>query len=633
MEPAVVLDAAASAEQVRGKLSLYPRDTWYVIRDNRAAQLRWYVLDGWDLSDATEVCEADQPLNDFVDLEGFGADVRQASDRDRPSPASANAVVLDGTEVVGVLATSDHVIPGIYREWLPSLCNDDPAARLVHFFAWPSVAAPSTAMRGDDVVLTITLSQEQQPSSPIYVRLLPDEREFDLEIDVAAIGFDAPKGWRHKLAVDTTAPSHSVVVPLRVRDDVPPGRIVIHVAFLKGGIVCGYATCVIAVGLAAAEAAPGQSSPCVLPGTDDEAADLLVMIRTADGDNATGRYVWSTSSTRVTVDSRPYPIDLGTDARTFARSLMRDMVDADGTALLEPVLKSIAKEIAAHVPAAFWEALRLTAAAIAVENRPPSVLLYSAEEFVPWELAFMEQPLGDGAPYLAAQVTLGRWLHSQTGAVPPRPPWSIASRDIAILAPDYETVGEARLERALAEARYMVEAHGAIAINATEDDVRRLLDAEVARGDGSPAEIGVVHYAGHGSSDPTRPGSAGLFLVNGKRLSPRIFGATMLGSRFGPLLFINACEVGMGQRLLDDNAGFAAIALRGGFRGFIAPLWAVRDDGAEQVARQFYERTLGENPGEVGSVLRDLRHVPDTNRDATPISYIYYGHPRLLLRR
>lgn len=633
-EPAVVIDATATTERVRAKLSLYPRDTWFVIRDDRTERIDWYALDGWDLLAELEAHDQELPLGDSVNLGAYRAPAFQASDRERLRHTSMTAVVLDGTEVIGVLAGSEHLIPGIYRDWLPTLRDRDPAAaRPVHFFAWPSIAAPSAAAPGDDIVLTIILSQEQQASSPIHVRLLPDEDEFDLEVYVAAVGFDAPDGWCHSLHVRVAAASHSITVPLRVRSDARPGRALVHVAFLKDGIVCGNAACVIAIGLPAAGVTTRQSSPCVLPETDEAAADLLVVIRKADENSATGKYVWSMSSRRATVDAGPFPIDLGDDARTFARSLMRDVVDIDGTALLEPVLKAIGKEIAAHVPPPFWDALHTAAAAVADENRPPSVLLYSAEEFVPWELALMERPLDEGPPYLAAQVILGRWLHSQTGVVPPRPPSSIPSRDIAVLAPDYEAAGRTRLERALAEARYMIEAYGAIAVDATEDAVRRLLDAEVRRDDGSPAEIGVLHYAGHGSSDPTRPGSAGLLLVNGKRLSPRAFGATMLGNRFGPLLFINACEAGMAQRLLDDNAGFAAISLRGGFRGFIAPLWAVDDGAAANVARIFYDMSLGPDFREVGSVLRDLRRCSDSDRHATYLSYVYYGHPRLSLRQ
>jgi len=632
-EPAVVIDASTRVKRARAKRALYPRGTWFVIRDARAAQVVWYALDQWDLD--AELADLDDglQLGEAINLECYRADVLKAWDPENRRSREAPAVVLDGTEVVGIVpGRTKAVIPGVYRDWMPALRDVDAALLPSEaFFAWPSVTAPSAALPGEGIVLTIVLSQQEQATVLIRVPLSPGEKELDLDIDIAAIGFDAPAGWQHTLRVCAEQRLHSISVPLRVRDDARLGLALVHVAFLSGGMVCGNTTCTIAIGPGDSAPACGESSPCVLPGIDEEPADLVVRIKKADGDSSTGRYVWSMTSTRAAIDRRPFSIDLGDDARTFARSLMHDVVDSDGSALLEPVLNAIGKEIAAHVPPEFWKALRAVAG-VAPEGRPPSVLLYSAEEFVPWELAFMDEPLFDGPPHLAAQAIVGRWLHSQSGVVPARPPSTISPQDVAVLSPDYQTRSRPRLERALAEASYMVETHGAIEVNATEDEVRRLLDAELARSDGSPAEIGVVHFAGHAAADPTRPGSAGLFLVNGKRLSPRVFAASMLGRRFGPLLFINACEAGMPQRLLDDNAGFAGTSLRGGFRGFIAPLWIVADTSAGEVARRFYDATLGDVPQPVGGVLRDIRRSANANRDATLLSYVYYGHPHLFLR-
>jgi hypothetical protein len=505
----------------------------------------------------------------------------------------------------------------------------------VRFLAWSSVTAPSTAVAGDEFLLTIGLSRDRHRSSaPIRVDLFDGETAFDLELDVAGSGLEAPRGWSHTLRVDLEGELPSISIPMRVRSDAPNGRALIHVAFLKDGIVCGNATSVMTIGLTEPAALPGEMGACVLPAVDEEPADLLVMIRKADGNSATGRYIWSMRSTRAAVDPRSFPIDLGDDARTFARALMRDVVESDDTALLEPVLRSIGKDIAAHVPPAFWGALHAVATALAPDQRPPSVLFYSAEEFVPWELALMEPGLDDGPPYLGAQAVIGRWLHSQSGVIPASPPSSIPVEDLAVLAPEYdEATYLPTLTAALREAKYMIDEYGAIAVDATDDDIRRLLDAKITRGDGSPAEIRLVHFAGHGSSDPTRPGDAGLYLVNGKRLSPRVFGASTLGSRFGPLLFINACEAGVAQRLLADNAGFAGMSLRGGFRGFIAPLWSVDDATAGAIAHRFYDDTLGSNALPVGNALRDIRRTfRSSSEHSTALSYVYYGHPRLRLR-
>jgi len=633
-EPAVVLDAFMSTELALSRLSHYASAHWCVIRDETVQPPLWHVARVGELVQEIESADPALPLGRAIDRVRHRAQVRRFFEPSSSRTYRRHTVVLDGTEVVGILpAMIDSIIPGLYYEWIPLLHTAAYDRALgSKFLAWPKIEAPSTANPGDELAITITLSREQGASpQEIQVDLRDGETQFDLQIDVAAAGFDAPSGWRSTMHVDRLRELPSISIPLRVRGDAAAGRTLIHVCFLKDGIVCGNATASIAILSNTPVAMATVTSPCLLPMDDELPPDLLVMIRKADDSGSSGRYLWSMRSTRAAIDPTPVLVDLGDDARTFARALMRDLEDHDDTALLEPVLRSIGSDIAAMMPATFWTALQSIAAAIAPEGRPPAVLFYSAEEFVPWELAILPAPLEAGPPYLGAQAVVGRWLHSQSGAVPPSPPSSISVRDIAVLAPDYENTGHENLTFALAEAKHMVDTYGAIEVDATEDEVGRLLDAQVERRDGSPAEIHLVHFACHGKTDPTRPGDAGLYLVNGRRLSPRVFGASTLGSRNGPLLFINACQAGAAQRLLALNSGFAGISLRGGFRAFIAPLWSVADEPAGAVAHRFYEATLGNEGLPVGDVLRAIRRSSAGARQSTFLSYVFYGHPRLRL--
>jgi len=619
-----------STREVRAKLSRYSGTTLCAVRDVLAGTVVWHVLAADEL--LHQLTPAEEPaLCEVMDRKAHRAGVYRAGTRNGPGPHFKYVVVLDGTEMIGILrGDRSDLIPGFYRDWTPMLDAKAIDPRKTKLVVWPSLAAPPTALPGDKFALTVSLSRERIAAMPRLRLSLQDELE--LQVDVAAVGLDAPGGWRYVLHIERTGEVSSLSIPLRVRADATLGPMLIHVAFLKDGVVCGNATCALTIGTDAV-ALPGRSSPCVVPAAAQEPVDLLVMIRKADGNSATGRYIWSMTSTRVVVDERPFPIDLGDDAQTFARAVMQDVVYNDDTALLEPVLKSIGRDIAAHIPPAFWDALRTIAATLVPHEGPPCLLIDSAEEFVPWELALMDRPLDDGPPYLGAQTSLGRWLYSQSGLIPASPPSSISVKDVAVLAPDYdESTDLPRLPAAMAEARHMVDAYGAIAVEATEDDMRRLLDAQVARADGSAAEITVVHFACHADGDPTRPGDAGLYLVSGRRVSPRIFGASTLGTKFGPLLFINACEAGVAQRLLAQTAGFAGISLRGGFRGFIAPMWSVEDTTASEIAHRFYGATLNDDALTVGQAMRDVRRSFARDRQSTALSYVFYGHPRLSLR-
>jgi len=628
IEGVVVLDGSAKTEDVQGKISRYPDLTWCVIRDEAGETIAWYALDAGELLLELESVTADTPLREAIDRDRNRAEVGTIFNARYLQPRTRHTVVTDGSDVAGIVPGQAHgVIPGLYRDWLPQLQRFEPR-RVERFLAWPKIDVPATVFPHDEFTLTIGLSSREPHGlvAPVVVDPLKDETEFDLDVYVAAMELDAPEGWHRTLHVDPAHELPSTSLPLRVRAGARNERVLIHVTFIYRGIVCGHATSAIAIGQTLA-VMPAALSACSIPPASEEAADLVVMIRKSDGNSATGNYVWSMSSARAPVDPAPFEIRLPDEPRTYARTLMADIDDLDGKALVDDVLRGIGYEIAAFIPAAFWAALHAVADSVASEQRPPLMLLYSEEEFMPWEMAMMEEPLDDGPPYLGTQVILGRWIYSQRGAIANHPDSTIVVNDLAVLAPNEASTD---LRASVREARRMVRAYGAIAIDATDDDVHQLLAAEIDRRDGSTAEIGVVHFACHGNGDPTEPEHTGLRLISGRRISPRVFGASILARKFGPLMFLNACEVGMPQRLLPEQAGFAATCLRGGFRAFIAPLWSVDDDSAADVAHRFYEATL-ERGALVADVLREIRRS-STARDATALSYVYYGHPRLRLQ-
>jgi len=53
-------------------------------------------------------------------------------------------------------------------------------------------------------------------------------------------------------------------------------------------------------------------------------------------------------------------------------------------------------------------------------------------------------------------------------------------------------------------------------------------------------------------------------------------------------VFLTACQVGAGQRVLGDYAGLATAFLSAGAAGVVAALWNVKDLAARDVAVNFY---------------------------------------------
>jgi hypothetical protein len=129
-----------------------------------------------------------------------------------------------------------------------------------------------------------------------------------------------------------------------------------------------------------------------------------------------------------------------------------------------------------------------------------------------------------------------------------------------------------------------------------------------------------------------------LFLDSNTALRSNLFRAAKYGGAQQPLLFLNACMLGIGGELLGDMGGFPGSSLRGGFGGVLGALWSVGDDTAQEIALEFWQRALPPAParGEpVGAILRDLRakYATDPSGDPTWLAYVYYGHPRLTLER
>jgi CHAT domain-containing protein len=212
---------------------------------------------------------------------------------------------------------------------------------------------------------------------------------------------------------------------------------------------------------------------------------------------------------------------------------------------------------------------------------------------------------------------------------------------MAVMAAWYQTQsGLRRLPMAEAEATSIVSEHGALALATTAQSMRQFLGASLENGFDRIGGVEAAHFAGHGDFDATRPDASSLFLGDGTPMRSNQFRAARYGGAQQPLLFLNACMLGIGGELLGDMGGFPGNSLRGGFGGVLGALWEIDDDVARDVALEFWRRALPPAPAKgesVGVILRDLRSRFIAAAGALPVptylAYVYYGHPRLTLER
>src|SRR5262249_52287013 len=108
----------------------------------------------------------------------------------------------------------------------------------------------------------------------------------------------------------------------------------------------------------------------------------------------------------------------------------------------------------------------------------------------------------------------------------------------------------------------------------------------------------VLHYAGHGTAvEGGLPGHQNYAL----RLEDREFDLNTFrhsaawldpdGAR-GPLVLLNACEVGRADGAYGWVEGWGPAALETGAAGFIGGLWSLGDSGAEAFAEAFYTNVV-----------------------------------------
>jgi CHAT domain-containing protein len=164
----------------------------------------------------------------------------------------------------------------------------------------------------------------------------------------------------------------------------------------------------------------------------------------------------------------------------------------------------------------------------------------------------------------------------------------------------------------------LVERYNARKIDGTATRFMDLLE-------NSPKEaVGILHFAGHGSfGEQTAANSRVYFSDQDLSVMDIRRSEVILGKRCGTLVIFNACEVGASGSVLGSIGGWAEAFLRGGFSGFVGPLWSVYDEDALQFTRELFERVRNEKIS-VGQALQLIR-ITHRHESPTFLAYLYYG--------
>ena len=518
-------------------------------------------------------------------------------------------------------------------------------ARPRTYRAYGLLESDETVLVGRPFELKVGLSPTSPPgvAGPPLEVPRPDAKPYDLDIQLFADGFDlAPEeSWRHSLLVSVDNLYPSVAVHLTARA-LPQPRAIrsITAMFTIAGETLGAATRQIIV-TSDPSAVENAASATTATGTNIAAptgqppADVTITIKRG---LEPGALQWSIESNIPGValpHDRPAESDIGNDPKEFATAIIRKLFVQTHHRGVTQLLQGIGKTIRDEMPRAVRSAI--VAANAAVAPRPVDILLLTEEPFIPWELAWIDEPFDKNAPpYLGAQSNIGRWA-LEPDSTPTDPPRHLNAATIAVVWGVYNTSSLERLEAAEDEAKQIQDQYHAASIDARPELVYPLLEGD------PPSDI--LHFAVHGRYNPQGV-DEGIYLVEGPPIDPfQIRGSDL--SKRSPFVFLNVCQVGAGQNLLGNYAGIAQAFLKIGASGVVAPLWSIDDKIAEQIALEFYRYALqparvadgdGDDESEpptVADLLRKVRAevVANDNQvhESTHLAYQFYGHPSLRL--
>lgn len=261
----------------------------------------------------------------------------------------------------------------------------------------------------------------------------------------------------------------------------------------------------------------------------------------------------------------------------------------------------------------------------------------TGEVDVPWEIVHLVPPMSDddaaGAPTedgrFLCRYGLTRWVY---GTAHPTE-LHVSTERAHVICPAYK-LERFRLQATEEERELLETKLRASAIH--PDDAAAIRSIVTERYD-------LLHFAGHGHWATTAPPIQELLLSEFDDEEPRPDWrysdedlradvpdlGTIPEDAEGPIVFLNACDLGRlpsGERSLG---GFPEAFLRRGAAAFIGCSWSVGDDAAGSFVREFYAALIKEET--LADATRHARAAAAQTADLSDLAFAVYAHPRARL--
>ncbi|GEM_PF-2023022 len=553
--------------------------------------------------------------DDYFDKRPSKQGVRSDGDGDRPSTGGRRRKSFNPVWDEVYKGSGSGRIEGPGVEYASYDGDDEPNS--VEVSRYPTIESSGELSSGAVIDVTVGLTTDSNGrENPIDVgSFAADWTEIELSVQIVGDWLKSVTPETGSITLRRDGPTTAARFACTVSPNYVLGSpAVLQVYYLHGTRICGSTLRDLAVheapqkGADAEERAkpePPRAAPAaagvvtVVP--DASGPALVVMIAGVDGEQ---QWIWK----RYGPDgyrTGSGTVQLGCTAKAFADTLLASCPDLPADSFRR-MMRGIGEAIWRKAPDGFRDAYLGCRKAL---GRDFPIQFSSDDPHVPWE---MMKPDVDGGTvdHLYIEHPVARWPLNTSGALRP----TFIAGDILSFVPDYPLQ---KLASAAEESVWICSTLGGIRMAPTRSAFLDLLDGKHS----DPVRL--IHFAGHGMAD-TGSNDGGIELQDATVGLMEVYqSSTQIGHRDGPLIVLNACEASAGAEMLGMNTGWGAAVAATGFGGLIAPLWAVQDAIAFQMAQDSLPQLLS-GRATLGAAVRDARRK-NAETSVAALAYLTHG--------
>lgn len=289
--------------------------------------------------------------------------------------------------------------------------------------------------------------------------------------------------------------------------------------------------------------------------------------------------------------------ELGTLGEKASPADINDTLNAIGTDLYEKLFPKELKNI--------WMQK--------IKNRVESIMIISDEPWIPWEIVkpWYEDKRGlhKEEDFLCESYQLTRWI---TGGPPP--PSSIEISRGALIVPLMSKSPNVKIER-----KFLTKM-------LKRAETIKPPSLKKVRGLLKKGGYQLIHFACHGSFDPTEHEQSIVYLEGDDKLKSRdISGERRNFGRDKPFVFINACQTSRADFSLVGIGSWADKFVNAKSSGFLGASWEVDDGLASVFSMAFYDNLC--KGMTIGEAMKGARTKIKGKPDPTWLAYTLYADP------